>query len=68
MSLADQMADDHRRDYASKAEMDALRTTIHSFLHDPAKAKRCRANTRGVLEEACVLLRHDADHVVAVWD
>jgi hypothetical protein len=68
MTLADQMADDHRRDYASKAEMDALRTAIHAFLNDPAKTKRCRAYTRETLLEACAALKADCDHVVAVWD
>jgi hypothetical protein len=68
MNLHDQMADDHRRDYASSTAIDALRTEIHAFLNDPAKTRRCRANTRAVLEEACTLLKVDSDHVVSVWD
>jgi hypothetical protein len=66
--LQTQMADDHRRDYASSTAIDALRTDIHAFLNDPAKTHRLRANTREVLREACTLLKADSDHVVAVWD
>ena len=67
-SLTDQMADDHRRDYASKAAMDALRTEIHAFLNDPAKTKRCPRTTRALLHEAAQFLLTDSNHVVAVWD
>jgi hypothetical protein len=68
MTPVDQMADDNRRDYASKAEIDALRTSIHAFLNDPAKTHRLRANTREVLREACTLLKMDSDQTVAAWD
>ena len=68
MNLADQMRDDHARDYQSSTAMNALRSEIHAFLNDPAKTKRCRANTREVLREACANLKADSDHVVAVWD
>ena len=68
MNLADQMRDDHRRDYASSTAMDALRSEIHAFLNDPAKTKRCKATTRAALQEAALLLKSDCDHIVAVWD
>jgi hypothetical protein len=68
MNLHDQMADDHRRDYASSSAMDKLRTDIHAFLNEPANTSRLSHRTRITLEEACALLKADSDHVVAVWD
>lgn len=66
MSLYDEMAVAHDRDYKEKRRLDDLIRAIDEFLKDPPS--RCKTDTRDALGRARDDLRRESDHIVAVWN
>ena len=66
MSLYDEMAESHRRDYRAHDRLRELRDVLEDFLADPPS--RAHRQTQEKLREALASIRADMDHIVGVWD
>jgi hypothetical protein len=64
--MPDEMAEAHRRDYAQKARIDALRAAIQDFLDESERRQPLPLADalRAVLEE----LGRESAHIVRRWD
>ena len=66
MNLQDEMARDHARDYAEKAEVDGLALTLELFLSRPPR--RVKQDTLDDLRRAMREMQRISDHIVQVWN
>jgi hypothetical protein len=65
----DETAQAHAEDTQAQHEIDTLRRSIEDFLaNDGFATRRTHPRTRSALQDAVVWLKHDSDHIVAVWD
>lgn len=66
--MVDKMAEDHARDYAAKAKIDAVRYAVADLATDPDVWNRIGEEARTALHGVQGSLTKASDRIVAVWD